>query len=80
MFTIPKGPLHKIELFMKRLLWQEDDESNKNHFGRWSAVSQPLDQGSQPLDQGGLDIVDLLVVNVCLLSKCLWNLENGDGL
>ena len=29
MFTIPKDPLHRVEYFMKRLLWQDSGESDK---------------------------------------------------
>jgi hypothetical protein len=32
------------------------------------------------VDQGGLEIVDLGVMNVCLLSKWLCTLENEEGL
>lgn len=34
----------------------------------------------QPQDQGGLGVVDLKVMNICLLSTWLWKLENEEGL
>jgi hypothetical protein len=34
----------------------------------------------QPIDQGGMGVVDLEVMNICLFSKWLWKLESSDGL
>ena len=73
MFELPKGPCKKIEFFMKRLLWREGADAKKYHLVRWEKVCQPT-------EMGGLGVVDLKVMNICLLSKWLWKLENGEGI
>jgi hypothetical protein len=45
----------------------------KYHLVNWEIVCQPL-------DQGGLGVVDLEVMNICLISKWFWKIENSDGI
>lgn len=47
---------------MKRLLWQDSDESHKYTLVKWEEVYQHV-------DQGGLGLVGLGIMNVCVLSK-----------
>jgi hypothetical protein len=55
------------------LLWLEKDGVRKYHLVKWEIVCMPQ-------DQGGLGVVDLRVMNFCLLCKWLWKLETTDGL
>lgn len=71
MLILLKGPLHKLELFMRRLFWQVDDIYNMYNFVCWKEVCQPIDRG--------LGVVDLQAMNICVLSKWFWKLENNEG-
>jgi hypothetical protein len=51
------------------MLWNDQEDDNKYHL-----VNSK--DSCQPVDQGGSEIVDLGVMNVCLLSKWLCTLEN----
>jgi hypothetical protein len=55
------------------MLWQGGHNSRKYHLVDWDTVCLPK-------DQGGLGVLDLRVMNICLLAKWLWNLEFSDGL
>ena len=57
---------------MKRLFWQEGMDTKKYHLVSWKKVCQPK-------ELGGLGVVDLKVMNMCLLSKWLWRIENEEG-
>ena len=56
---------------MKRLLWQDGDDSHKYTLVKWEEVCQHV-------DQGGLGLVGLGIMNVCVLSKWLWILEKEE--
>lgn len=58
---------------MKRLLWQDSDNSNKYNLVKSEEVCQPV-------DQGGLGVVNLVLRNRCLLSKWLWKIENEEDM
>jgi hypothetical protein len=62
---LPKGPSKCFSFFMKRLLWSEMEGVKKYHLVNWETVCQPL-------DQDGLAVVDLEIMNICLISKWLW--------
>jgi hypothetical protein len=68
-YEIPKGPLNRMNYFMRRLIWQEKEGSRKYYLVNWEVVCQPL-------EMGGLGVLDLAIFNKCLLSKWLWKLEN----
>jgi hypothetical protein len=55
------------------LLWQEKEGTKKYHLVKWEIVCMPQ-------DQVGLGVVDLRVMNFCLMCKWLWKLETTDGL
>lgn len=71
-YKISQGVKEKMDLFRKRLLWQEDQGIRKFHLVQWPVICSPK-------DQGGLGILDLETMNIALLGKWLWNLENGEG-
>ena len=45
MFPIPKDTLRRVEYFMKRLLWQDSDESDKYNLVKSEKVCQPIHRG-----------------------------------
>lgn len=70
---MPKGVIKRIDLFRKRMLWQEGVDQKKIHLVNWPSVCQPK-------NQGGLGVNDLETMNFCLLCKWIWKLENSSGL
>jgi hypothetical protein len=72
-FPLPKGVDKKMGIPRKKMLWNDQEDDNKYHLVNSKDVCQPV-------YQGGLEIVDLGVMNVCLLSKWLCTLENEEGL
>ena len=72
MLELPKGVCKKVEFYMKRLFWKEGMDTKKYHLVSWKKVCQPK-------ELGGLGVVDLKVMNMCLLSKWLWRIENEEG-
>ena len=73
LFELPKGPRKKMNFFMKRMLWQEEEGVKKYHLVKWEDVCRPK-------EMGGLGILDLDIMNICLLCKWIWKLENGSGM
>lgn len=45
----------------------------KYHLVNWPTICRPK-------DQGGLGVLDLDIMNISLLGKWLWKLENDEGL
>lgn len=62
-----------MDSYRRRLLWNGDSNSRKYHLVNWDTVCTPK-------NQGGLGILNLRCMNISLLTKWLWKLENGDGL
>ena len=48
-------------------------EKKKYHLVNWKTVCLPK-------DQGGLGVIDLEIMNIALLEKCLWKLFNERGM
>lgn len=71
-YRLPKGVCKRLDYFRSRLLWQEDQGTRKYHLVNWQAVCTPK-------ELGGLGVLDLDMMNVSLLCKWLWKLENTDG-
>ena len=72
-FPLPKGTCKRMDFFRKRLFWQEVEGKKKYHLVNWQQVCQPK-------DQGGLGVLDLNIMNICLLCKWIWKIENEEGL
>ena len=73
LFEVLKGTLKKFDFYRKRLLWQEEEENKKYLLVSWEKICRHV-------DQEGLGVMDLEVMNKCLLSKWLWKLETSDGM
>jgi hypothetical protein len=54
-------------------LWQEEQGIRKYHLVNWETVCTPK-------DLGGLGVLNLELMNISLLCKWLWKLENEEGL
>jgi hypothetical protein len=63
-FSIPRGVLKKLDFFRSHFFWQGDENKRKYRRAKWSILCQPK-------EQGGLEIHDLHLKNVALLSGCL---------
>lgn len=72
-YRIPVGVRKRLDYFRSRLLWQEDQGTRKYHLVNWPSVCTPK-------DLGGLGVLDLDLMNISLLCKWLWKLENSEGL
>jgi hypothetical protein len=71
LFWAPASVLKKLGMYRKRMLRR--GENKKAHLVNWDIVCGPKDQGD-------LGILDLRCMNLCLLAKCWWRLENMEGL
>ena len=71
-FEIPKGVRKKLDYFHSRFFWQSDEHKRKYRLAKWDILCQPK-------DQGGLEIHNLELKNVALLSKWLYRLLMTDG-
>lgn len=69
----PKGVLNTMNASRAMMVWQETRYKKKYHLVNWFVVCMPK-------SRGGLGILDLNIMNKCLLMKWLWKLENSEGL
>lgn len=65
--------IKKMDKFRKKndVVWWK--KHKKYHLANWETICSPK-------DQGGLGILDLRCMNISLLTKWLWKLENGEGM
>jgi hypothetical protein len=72
-YRLPMG-VHKIfSIYRSRFLWQEEQGVRKYHLVDWGTVCTPK-------DLGGLGVLNLDLMNIGLLCKWLWKLENETGM
>lgn len=72
-YAVPKGIIKKADFFRSRLVWQEDENVKKYHLVNWKDCCLPK-------DMGGLGILNLEIMNIALLAKWFWKMENEKGL
>jgi hypothetical protein len=72
LFWDPISVLKKLDMYRKRMLWQGGKNKNP-HLVNWDIVCLPK-------DQGGLEILDLRCMNLCILAKWWWGLGNMESL
>ena len=70
---IPKEVKKRIDFYRARMLWRESQGVKKYHLVQWQKVCMPK-------DQGGLGVIDLEKMNIALLGKWIWKLENEEGI
>jgi hypothetical protein len=71
-FQIPKGVRKKLDYYRSRFFWQSDEHKRKYRLARWSILCLPR-------DQGGIEIHNLELKNMALLSKWMYRLLTTDG-
>jgi hypothetical protein len=59
-FEVSRGVLEKIEYFLSRFFWQQDNHKKKYRLAKWDVLYQPR-------DQGGMRIMNIDTQNKCLL-------------
>jgi hypothetical protein len=64
-FRISKGVREKLDYYRSSFFWQSDRHKKKYRLAKWSLLNKPR-------CVGGLEILDLNVQNICLLSKWLY--------
>jgi hypothetical protein len=64
-FRISKGVREKLDYYRSSFFWQSDGHKKKYRLAKWSLLHKPR-------CVGGLEILDLNVQNICLLSKWLY--------
>lgn len=67
----PKVFLKDIDSKRARMVWQETSDTRKYHLVNWPTVCMTK-------SCGGLSVLDLEIMNKCLLIKWLWKLENTE--
>jgi hypothetical protein len=67
------GVRKRCDFYRGRLLWQEEQGIRKYHLVNWEMVCTPKDLGA-------LGFLNLELMNISLLCKWLWKLENEEGL
>lgn len=72
-FEIPRGVLQRLDYYRSSFFWSSDSQKKKYRLTKWDYICRPK-------DQGGLGVLNLDIMNRCLLSKWLFKLLNGDGL
>ena len=72
-FEAPKGVLRKLQYYISRFFWQNDQHKKKYKLVMWPLMCQPK-------EQGGLGIQNLDIQNKYLLSKWLFKLCNEEGI
>lgn len=72
-YGLPKSVEEWMDYFRKRLLRHPDLGSRKIHLVNWPTICSPK-------DMGGLGVLNLELMNISLLGKWLWKLENSGDL
>jgi hypothetical protein len=72
-YRLPVGVRKRCDFYQGRLLWHEEQGIRKYHLINWEMVCTPK-------DLGGLGVLNLELMNISLLCKWLWKLENEEGI
>ena len=73
MYLLPKTVIKSMDKIRKRFFWQGGGTKKKYYLVKWSKICVPK-------NKGGLGIKDPRKLNISLLAKWWWKLENGEGL
>jgi hypothetical protein len=73
MYLLPKTVVKKIDIIRKRFFWRGGANKRKYHLVKWAVITKPK-------KKGGLGVKDLRKMNISLLCKWWWKLENEEGL
>jgi hypothetical protein len=72
MYMLPKTVIKRMDTTRKRFFWQGKTEK-KYHLVKWSVITKPK-------EKGGLGVKYLRKMNISLLCKWWWKVENEEGL
>ena len=70
MYWLPVSTLTKMDSVRKRFFWQGGSMKKKYHLVKWTKITKPK-------EKGGLGVKDLRKMNISLLCKWWWKIENG---
>ena len=73
MYLLPKSKTDKLDKQWRSFFWQGGGQKKKYHLLRWEIINKSK-------KYGGLGIKNIQKMNISLLCKWWWKLENGDGL
>lgn len=70
LFELPKGPSKKMIFFIEEECYGRRKKTQKKyHLVKWEDVCRPK-------EMGGLGVIYLDVMNICLISRWIWKLVN----
>lgn len=69
-YFLPKGIHSKMDTLRSRFFWRGAGDEFKYHMAKWVAICKPK-------IHGGLGIVNIEIMNRCLLTKWIWKIESG---
>ena len=72
-YLLPKTIAKKLDGQRRSFFWQGGSQKRKYHLVRWTTISKSK-------SKGGLGIKDIRKMNISLLCKWWWKLENEKGL
>jgi hypothetical protein len=73
MYLLPKTVIKKMDKTRKRFFFGKVEISKKYHLVKWMVITRPK-------KKGGLRIKDQRRMNLSLLWKWWWKVENGEGM
>jgi hypothetical protein len=73
MYLLPKTVIKRMDRIRKKFFWQGGNEKKKYHLVKWTVVARPK-------KKGGLGVKDPRKMNISLLCKWWWRIENNEGL
>jgi hypothetical protein len=73
MYWLPVSTLNRMDTARKRFFWQGGNLKRKYHLVKWTKITKPK-------SKGGIGVKDLRKMNISLLCKWWWKVENGDGI
>lgn len=73
MYLLPKTLVADLDKKRRTFFWQGGSTKRKYHIVRWEVICKIK-------KKGGLGIKDIRKMNICLLCKWWWKLENEEGI
>jgi len=72
-YLLPKTTIHAMDKTRRSFFWQGGGTKKKYHLIKWVNICRSK-------KKGGVGIKDLAKLNISLLCKLWWKLENEQGL
>jgi hypothetical protein len=73
MYLLPSSVIERMDKARKRFFWQGGGTKRKYHLVKWEKITKPK-------KEGGLGVKDLRRMNISLLCRWWWKLENEEGI